>query len=320
MAGVNDVAFRQLCKEQGATLTFTEMVSTKALSFGSQKSQKLLDRAPLEDVVGIQIFGHEPKIMAQECVVIAENMTPHVSRIDINMGCPVRKIAGKGDGAALLKDPVLAAEIVQACARALAPYRIPLSIKMRMGYARDENTAPDFALRMQEAGAQALTIHGRTAAQMYTGVANWDVIAQIKEALSIPVVANGDVKSAQDAVDIIEHTGADAIMVARAVRGNPWLFAQMTSALAGDGILEPPSLEMRIETAKKHVSMLSQSMGNHIVYMRKHIAWYMYGIPGAARARGAINSCITQEDFYAVLDDIYAYAREFNSRHHEVHV
>lgn len=299
MAGVNDIAFRQLCVECGVDLTYTEMVSSKALSFANEKTRHLLDRAPNESRVAVQLFGHEPETMAREAAWVENQMGEALAYIDINMGCPAPKIVKKGDGSALMKTPELACDIVR---RVSETVEHPVTVKFRKGYCAGEDKAVEFARMMEQAGASAVAVHGRTAAQFYTGTADWDVIARVKRAVSIPVIGNGDVKSGFDAVALVEQTGCDAVMVGRAAQGNPWLFSQVKAALRGEEEPALPSAEQRVAMAHRHAELLSQRMGNNLVYMRKHVMWYLRGIPGAARARGDLNQCVTIDDFDAVLE------------------
>ena len=310
MAGVNDIAFRALCLECGADLTYTEMVSSKALSFANEKTRHLLDRAQGERVVAVQLFGHEPDTMAREAAWIEQEMGEALAYIDINMGCPARKIVKKGDGCALMTTPDVARSIVEQVARAVEH---PVTVKFRKGYAAGEDIAVEFARMMEGAGAAAVTVHGRTAAQFYSGEADWDVIARVKRAVSVPVIGNGDVKCGQDAVALVRQTGCDAVMIGRAAQGNPWIFEQAKAALAGAPEPAAPSVETRVRMARRHAAMLSERMGNHIVYMRKHVMWYLHGIPGAARARGELNQCVTLDDFNAVLDRLLEDAHRFET-------
>ena len=235
MAGVTDEAFRTLCAEQGACLCYTEMVSSKALSYANEKTRHLLALAPGEELVAVQLFGHEPDTMAQQAAWVEEVLGERLAYLDINMGCPARKIAGKGDGSALMKNPELAAAIVRAVNKAA---RGPVTVKFRRGWTEGEETAVAFAREMERAGASAVTVHGRYAQQFYRGRADWGVIARVCEAVDIPVVGNGDVASGADAVRMREETGCAAVMIGRGAEGNPWIFAQARAALAGDS--EPP--------------------------------------------------------------------------------
>ena len=315
MAGVTDEAMRALCLEQGADLTYTEMVSAKALSFANEKTRHLLTMAPGETQVAVQLFGHEPDVMAREAAWVAETMGNALAYLDINMGCPARKIAGKGDGSALMKDPDLAANIVRAIVQAVD---VPVTCKFRRGFYQDAETAPEFARRMEDAGAAALAVHGRFAQQMYQGCADWGVIERVVGAVSVPVIGNGDVTSGAAASDMVMQTGCDAVMVARAAEGNPWIFGQVKAALAGEPEPALPTFEERIAMARRHAELLTHREGKNIVRMRKHAAWYMRGLPGASTARGKFNECVTLEDFNQVFDEVLAYSRDFYDKHPEL--
>ena len=301
MAGVSDMAFRTLCREQGADLTYTEMVSAKGLSYANEKTRHLLDLAQGEDMVAVQLFGHEPDTMASQAAWIEQVMGENLAYIDINMGCPTRKIVSKGDGSALMRDPDLAASIVAAVSREVEH---PVTVKFRRGWAMGCETAPEFAVRMQDAGAAAVAVHGRYAEQLYRGCADWGVVARVKQAVDVPVVGNGDVKCGADAVAITHETGCDAVMIARAAEGNPWIFSQAAAALAGSPEPCAPTVEQRIAMARRHARLLAQREGRNIVRMRKHAMWYMTGLPGAAAARGKINACVGVDDFDAVFDEL----------------
>lgn len=301
MAGVSDIAFRQLCLEQGADLAFTEMVSAKGLSYANEKTRHLLALAEGEQQVGVQLFGHEPETMASQAAWIEDAMGDALAYLDINMGCPARKIVSKGDGSALMKEPELAAAIVRAVKAAVAH---PVTVKFRRGWAIGVETAPEFARRMEDAGADAVCVHGRYAEQLYRGAAEWDAIARVKRAVSIPVVGNGDVRSGADAVALLKRTGCDHVMIARAAEGNPWIFAQAKAAVRGEEEPAKPTVEERIAMARRHARLLTQREGRNICRMRKHAMWYMFGLPGAAAARGKINECVTLDDFDAVFDEL----------------
>lgn len=301
MAGVSDEAFRTLCREQGADLTYTEMVSAKGLSYANEKTRHLLHLAEGEDQVAVQLFGHEPDVMADQARWVEQEMGETLAYLDINMGCPARKIVSKGDGSALMKTPDLAAAIVRAVSAAVEH---PVTVKFRRGWAEGDETCVEFARRMEDAGAAAVAVHGRYALQLYRGRAEWDAIARVKAAVSIPVVGNGDVKSGADAVALVERTGCDAVMIARAAEGNPWVFAQCKAALAGEPEPAKPSVEERIAMARRHARLLAEREGRNIVRMRKHAMWYMTGLPGAAAARAKINACVSVEDFDRVFDEL----------------
>ena len=301
MAGVSDEAFRTLCREQGADLTYTEMVSAKGLSYANEKTRHLLHLAEGEDQVAVQLFGHEPAVMADQACWVEQEMGETLAYLDINMGCPARKIVSKGDGSALMKTPELAADIVRAVCAAVEH---PVTVKFRRGWAEGDETCIEFAKRMEDAGAAAVTVHGRYALQLYRGRAEWDAIARVKDAVSVPVVGNGDVKCGADAVALVEQTGCDAVMIARAAEGNPWVFAQCKAALAGEPEPAKPSVHERIAMARRHARLLAQREGRNIVRMRKHAMWYMAGLPGAAAARAKINACVSVEDFDRVFDEL----------------
>lgn len=304
MAGVSDPVFRQLCCEQGAKLAFTEMVSAKGLSYGNDKTASLLGLGPHESSVGVQIFGHEPATMASEAVEIVERMGKTVSVIDLNMGCPAKKIVSKGDGASLMERPDVAAAIVSAVVQALEGSGVPVTVKFRRGYNEGEETAPEFARRMEQAGAWALAVHGRYARQLYRGCSEDGVIARVVAHVQVPVIGNGDIDSTARARTVKQETGCAALMIARAAEGNPWIFAQCAAALAGYPEPALPTFEERLALGKRHAVMLAKLDGPRIVRMRKHAMWYLTGIPGAARARRQINECETADDFCAVFDEV----------------
>ncbi|MEG0302395.1 MAG: tRNA dihydrouridine synthase DusB [Gordonibacter sp.] len=311
MAGVSDEALRTLCREQGADLTYTEMVSAKGLSYANEKTRHLLRLAPAEDQVAVQLFGHEPDTMAAQAAWIEDEMGDSLAYLDINMGCPARKITSKGDGSALMRDPELAVAIVGAVTAAV---KHPVTVKFRRGWAEGDETCVEFARRMEEAGAAALAVHGRFAEQLYRGRAEWDAIARVKRAVGVPVVGNGDVRTGADAVALVQRTGVDAVMIARGAEGNPWLFAQAKAALAGDPEPDAPSAGERIDMARRHARLLFERQGRNIVRMRKHAMWYMAGLPGAAVARERINACVTLEDFDRVFDELLECIRDHEAR------
>lgn len=301
MAGVSDEAFRTLCREQGADLTYTEMVSAKGLSFANQKTRNLLRLAKGEDRVAVQLFGHEPRVMAEQARWVEQEMGNTLAYLDVNMGCPARKIVQKGDGSALMKDPSLAANIVAAC---VAAVEHPVTVKFRRGWNEGEESCVDFARRMEQAGASAVAVHGRFTRQLYRGKADWSAIRRVKEAVSIPVIGNGDVRCGKDAISLVEQTNCDAVMIARGAQGNPWVFAQAKAALLGLPEPAAPTVEQRIAMARRHARLLAEREGRNITRMRKHASWYLTGLPGAAAARAKINACVTVQDFDAVFDEL----------------
>lgn len=307
MAGVSDTAFRTLCLEQGADMTYTEMVSAKGLSYANEKTRQLLDLAEGEQQVAVQLFGHEAEIMASEAAWIERTLGDALAYLDINMGCPARKIVSKGDGSRLMTTPDVARAIIEEVSRAVS---VPVTCKFRRGYAIGEELAVPFAIMAQEAGAAAVTVHGRYAMQYYSGRADWDVIGEVKRAVSIPVIGNGDVQSGRDAMALMDQTGCDAIMVARAAEGNPWVFADIKAAFAGNETVLPPTFGERIAMARRHAGMLAKREGKSLVRMRKHAMWYLAGLPHASAARREINSCQTLDDFNRVFDELEFAIRE----------
>lgn len=278
MAGVSDFAFRTICAELGAAMTTTEMVSAKALVYKDEKTKGLLyNPGPLHPCAA-QIFGHEPEIMAEAAPMALEYSGAEI--LDINMGCPVGKIVKSGDGSALMKDPELAARIVEAVARSVD---VPVTVKFRKGFDGGSVNAVEFARLMQQAGASAIAVHGRTRAQMYSGRADWDIIRDVKKAVDIPVIANGDIFTAEDAGHILRYTGCELAMVGRGSFGDPWIFEQANALLAGKPVPELPPLSERIELAVRQTEMYAERFGERLACLeaRHQIPWYLKGVAHA---------------------------------------
>ncbi|MCL2889495.1 MAG: tRNA dihydrouridine synthase DusB [Eggerthellaceae bacterium] len=300
MAGLTGEAFRGLCIEQGADFGYTEMVSAEGLFYGSAKTREMLRLAANEGMVAVQLFGHRPLSLASEAAWIQEQMGEKLVCIDINMGCPARKIVGKGDGCALMNDPQLAAAIVAAVVLAVD---VPVTVKFRRGYHIGEESAVEFAQVIEEAGAAAVAVHGRYAQQYYQGRADWQVIARVKQAISIPVIGNGDVVCAESALAMKRETRCDAIMIGRGAQGNPWVFAQAKAALRGLEVPEAPGFAEKLAMARRHTELLSEhAKGKRLCSMRRHAMHYIAGMQSASQARGLINSANSLEDFNQVFD------------------
>ena len=285
MAGVTDIAFRGLCKQMGCDLVYTEMVSAKALYYGNENTESLLRIADEEKPVAIQLFGNDPYVMAKAAERF--NDREDICMIDINMGCPAPKIVKNGEGSALMREPNLAAQIVKEMNKATEK---PVTVKIRKGFCREEVTAVDFALKMQEAGADAVAVHGRTREQMYEGKADWNIIAEVKKSLTVPVIGNGDVFSHDAAIEMKEMTNCDGIMVARGAMGNPWLFREITMALEGKAV-SYPTAEERIDMSIAHYKLALKYDGEYkaVREMRKHIAWYLKGMKNSTDIKNSIN-------------------------------
>lgn len=307
MAGVTEAPFRGICKRLGAGLTYTEMISAKGLHYNPESggSRALLAFSADETPCAVQIYGSDPGMMAEQARGICERYGEDVALIDINMGCPVAKVVGKGEGSALMCEPALAARIVTAVAAACA---VPVTVKFRKGWHETDVNAVEFAQAMEAAGAAAVAVHGRTRDQFYKGSADWGVIASVKDAVAIPVMGSGDVFSADDVVAMLERTAVDAVMVARGAQGNPWIFREARALIDEGRRIERPTPVERIEMAREHARALVAFAGERAFSrMRKHVAWYIAEMPGATHVRARANSCRD----YAELDRLLGEYREF---------
>ena len=300
MAGVTDWAFRTICAKLGADVTVTEMVSSRALVYQDQKSAKLL-RKNEGSVCGAQIFGNDPEIMAQAAVLALE--ISGCDFLDINMGCPMPKVANNGDGCGLMRTPELAGDIVKAVVKAV---NVPVTVKCRLGWDKGSVNVLDFAKRMEDSGAAMKAVHGRTRSMLYSGVADWDMIRKVKERLSIPVIANGDITDGEAAVRCLKRTGADGLMIGRSVFGDPWIFEEVRAALNGEEYAGRPCLADRIAVAVEQFQLSEQDHGEHIACLeaRKHFAWYLRGVPHSSYYKNQITSLNTMEDIYRVAKDV----------------
>lgn len=298
MAGVTDLPFRLLCHEQGADLIYTEMVSAKGILYKNKNTESLLEVLEEERPVSLQIFGSDPQIMAEASKMIEHR---NFDILDINMGCPVPKVVNNGEGSALMNQPKRVGEIVGAVTKAI---KKPVTIKIRRGFGHEEETAVEVAKAAQENGVAAIAVHGRTREQYYSGKADYDIIRKVKEAVTVPVIGNGDIFTPMDAKHMLEYTGCDAVMVARGVRGNPWLFRQIKAYLEEGKLREGPSVDEVMETILRHAKLQLQYKGEYIGMreMRKHVAWYMHGFPNAAAFRNDVNHVETIEDLENLLE------------------
>ena len=286
MAGVTDLPFRLLCKEQGAGLLCMEMVSAKAIMYKNRNTQSLLEIDPRENPVSLQLFGSDPDIISNIAHEIEERP---FDLLDINMGCPVPKIVNNGEGSALMKNPKLAGEIIRKTVKAINK---PVTVKIRKGFDDDHVNAVEMAKIAEDAGAAAVAVHGRTREQFYSGKADWDIIRQVKEAVSIPVIGNGDLLTAEDVIAMEKQTGCDGFMIARGAQGNPWIFKQILHYFETGKHLPKPSIEEVTQMILRHARMMLEFKGEYIGIreIRKHAAWYTAGYPNSARLRVAINN------------------------------
>ena len=300
MAGVTDWAFRTTCAKLGAGVTVTEMVSSRALVYKDQKSAKLL-RKNEGSICGAQIFGNDPAIMAEGARLAVE--ISGCDFLDINMGCPMPKIANSGDGCGLMRTPELAGQILSAVVKAVD---VPVTVKCRLGWDKGSINVLDFTKRMEDNGAALVAVHGRTRSQLYTGVADWDTIRKVKQQLSIPVIANGDITGGEAARKCLNWTGADGLMIGRSVFGDPWIFQEVDAALKGEDYPGRPKLAQRIAVAVEQFQLAQQEHGEHIACLeaRKHFAWYLRGVRNSAYFKKQISCLSTMEDIYRVAKDV----------------
>ena len=304
MAGVTDAAFRQICSELGAGYTITELISSKALCYHDKKTFSLLTQFPGEHPAAVQIFGSDPVCMAEAAQIAMEHTGADI--LDINMGCPMGKIVNNGDGAALMKDPELASKVIAAVVNAVD---VPVTVKFRKGWDEKSVNCVDFAKMAEQSGAAAITLHGRTRSQQYSGTADWDVIREVKQAVCIPVFANGDVAEPEDAVRILAHTGADGVMIGRGSLGDPWLF-ERANALLETGICPalPPFAE-RIDTAVRQIELAAEQKGEHIAMLeaRRHVNCYLKRESGVKTFKNRICALTKLSDLYEIADELKAF-------------
>ena len=303
MAGVTDLPFRLICKEQGCVLLYTEMINGKALCYDDENTKKMLKIEEEEHPVAVQIFGSEPEFMGRA----AEIMNDYSNEIlDINMGCPAPKVVKNGDGSALMKNPKLAEEVLRAVVK---NSKKPVTLKIRKGWDDNSVNAVEIAKIAEDCGISALAIHGRTREQFYTGKADWDIIAEIKKNLSIPVIGNGDVFTIEDSINMLDKTGCDAIMIGRGAQGNPWIFKRINHYMNTGEILPEPTLNEKISTAIKHLKLAVEEHGEYVAVreMRKHIAWYLKGLRNSAKLRDEINKI---EDYQEVVSKLEYYMED----------
>ena len=303
MAGVTDLPFRLLCKEQGAGLLCMEMVSAKAILYKNKNTEELLTIDPRENPVSLQLFGSDPDIISE----IAKQMEDRPFDIlDINMGCPVPKVVNNGDGSALMKNPTLAGEIIEKTVRAIQK---PVTVKIRKGFDEDHVNAVEMAHIAEESGAAAVAVHGRTREQFYSGKADWDIIRQVKERVSIPVIGNGDLLTAEDVIAMEKQTGCDGFMIARGAEGNPWIFRQILHYFETGEQLPKPDFSEMTEMLLRHAKMQLEFKGEYtgIREIRKHAAWYTAGYKNSSRLRGRINEVENYEQLEALFREVQSY-------------
>jgi len=301
MAGVTDFAFRRVCRELGAAMTTTEMVSAKALVYKDEKTKSILYIPEDEHPSAVQIFGHEVSVMAEAAQMALELSGADI--LDINMGCPVGKVIKSGDGSALMKTPELARDIIEAVCKAASK---PVTVKFRKGWDGGSVNAVEFARLCEEAGASAIAVHGRIRVQMYSGRADWDIIRAVKLAVSIPVIANGDIFTAEDAAHILRYTGCELAMAGRGTFGNPWLFKQANAVLSGEELPALPPLAERMDTALRQIETLAERAGERIACLeaRHHMPWYLHGVAHSSIYRQQLVRVETLEEIEKIVKDI----------------
>lgn len=306
MAGVTDKPFRVICKHHGCGLVYSEMISAKGLYYGSKNTKTLLDIDDAEAPAAVQLFGSEPDIMGDMAEVVSRN--PKVAIIDINMGCPAPKITKNCEGSALMKNMPLASKIIKAAALKSVK---PVTVKFRKGWDKSSINAVEFAKMAEDSGASAIAVHGRTRTQMYSGIADLDIIKQVKEKVKIPVIGNGDVRMPEDAKKMFELTGCDAVMIGRGALGNPWIFERTAHFLETGEMLPEPTIKEKIDTIVMHLNMMYEYKGQKgVLEMRKHIAWYIKGLKGAAAVRETVNKT---EEMDKLIDLLYDYEKKLSN-------
>ncbi len=300
MAGVTDLPFRLLCKEMGCGMLYTEMVSAKAILYNNRNTEELMQLTEGENPIALQLFGSEPDIMAEIAKRVEERP---FDIIDVNMGCPVPKVVNNGEGSALMRNPKLVGQIVKAMSSAI---KKPLTIKIRKGFNDDMVNAVEIAKIAEDNGAAAIAVHGRTREQYYSGKADWEIIAKVKDAVSIPVIGNGDVKSAEDAIAMQKQTGCDGVMIGRGSQGNPWIFKRINHYIETGELLPPPAIEDVKQMILRHAALQRQYKGEYIGIreMRKHFAWYTAGYPNSAALRNRINYIETFEELEKMVSEM----------------